>query len=189
MGTEYASCEVRTRLLVLLQVVSISQLTVSRLSRQCAILDIWQPYRPPRPVYITSVAFLGCCVRALSASTKAPTMSTVHNGLYIVILQHSRKYTRKRNVSWQVVIQSCVLIRNVRYQVLFCASCNTPLSATTESSCQPRLHSEDQETHERRVMTFYWDLLSSQCQHLEQTMSTERFFSRVKRCSLAREFF
>jgi hypothetical protein len=34
----------------LLQVDSISQLTVSRLSRQCEILNISQPYRPPRPV-------------------------------------------------------------------------------------------------------------------------------------------
>jgi hypothetical protein len=32
------------------QVASISQLTVSQLSRQCVILNISQPYRPPRPV-------------------------------------------------------------------------------------------------------------------------------------------
>jgi hypothetical protein len=50
METECASCEVRTGLYVLLQVSSISQLTVSRLSRQCGILNISQPYMPPLPV-------------------------------------------------------------------------------------------------------------------------------------------
>jgi hypothetical protein len=50
METECASCEVRTGLWVLLQVASISQLTVSRLSIQCVILNISQPYRPPWPV-------------------------------------------------------------------------------------------------------------------------------------------
>jgi hypothetical protein len=49
-GTECASCEVRAGLQVLQQVASISLLTVSRLSRQCGILNILQHYRPPRPV-------------------------------------------------------------------------------------------------------------------------------------------
>jgi hypothetical protein len=40
----------------LLQVASISQLNVSRLSRQCGILNIAQPYRPPRP--FTGIALL-----------------------------------------------------------------------------------------------------------------------------------
>jgi hypothetical protein len=39
-----------------LQVASISQLTVNRLSRQFQILDIFQPYRTPRPV--TGIALL-----------------------------------------------------------------------------------------------------------------------------------
>jgi hypothetical protein len=56
METECPSCEVRTWLQVLLQVASISQLTVSRLSRQCGILNISQRYRPPRPV--TRIALL-----------------------------------------------------------------------------------------------------------------------------------
>jgi hypothetical protein len=53
---ECASCEVRTGLQVLLQVASISQLTVNRLSRQCGILNISQPHRSPRPV--TGIAVL-----------------------------------------------------------------------------------------------------------------------------------
>jgi hypothetical protein len=52
MEMECASCEVRTGLL---QVASISQLTVGRLSRQCGILNISQPYSFPRPV--TGIAF------------------------------------------------------------------------------------------------------------------------------------
>jgi hypothetical protein len=42
----------------MLQVASISQLTVSRLSRQCGILNISQPYRPPRPVTGVDLLFL-----------------------------------------------------------------------------------------------------------------------------------
>jgi hypothetical protein len=58
METECASCEARTGLHVLLQVASISQLTVSRLSRQCGILNISQPYRPPRSVTGIPLHFL-----------------------------------------------------------------------------------------------------------------------------------
>jgi hypothetical protein len=56
METERASCEVQTGLSVLLQVARISQLTVSRLFTRCAILNISQLYRPPRPV--TRIALL-----------------------------------------------------------------------------------------------------------------------------------
>jgi hypothetical protein len=57
METECASCEVRTGPSVLLQVAGISQLTVSRLSRQCGILNISQPYRPARPVTRLALPF------------------------------------------------------------------------------------------------------------------------------------
>jgi hypothetical protein len=50
METGCDSCEVQTGLYILLQVASISQLTVSRLSRQCGILNFSQRYRPPRSV-------------------------------------------------------------------------------------------------------------------------------------------
>jgi hypothetical protein len=56
METECASLEVRTGLYVLLQVASISQLTVRRLSRQCENINISQCCRPPRPV--TGIALL-----------------------------------------------------------------------------------------------------------------------------------
>jgi hypothetical protein len=55
METECASCEVRTGLQVLLQVASISQLTVSQLSRESGILNNSQPYRYPQTV--TEIAY------------------------------------------------------------------------------------------------------------------------------------
>jgi hypothetical protein len=68
METECASCEVRTGLQVLLQVASISQLTVSRLSRKCGILNI---SRPPRTVTGNSfplrfLYFLGIPLRTIN---------------------------------------------------------------------------------------------------------------------------
>jgi hypothetical protein len=60
METVCASCEVRTGLLVLLQVASISQLTVSQLSRQCGIFNISQPYRHPRPVTEITLRYFTC---------------------------------------------------------------------------------------------------------------------------------
>jgi hypothetical protein len=64
METQCASCEVRTGLLVLLQVASISQLNLSRLYRQCGILNISQPYKPSWPV--TGIALL-CFTSSITA--------------------------------------------------------------------------------------------------------------------------
>jgi hypothetical protein len=78
METECASCEVRIGLLVLLQVANISQLTVSRLSRQCGILNIAQLYRPPRPV--TGIAFflLFLYPKDMHTATQKPGASAVY---------------------------------------------------------------------------------------------------------------
>jgi hypothetical protein len=68
------SGEVRTGLYVLPQVASNSQLTVSRLPRQCGILNISQPYRPPRPVtrivYFFFFTFLHCLDNLLTGGGK-----------------------------------------------------------------------------------------------------------------------
>jgi hypothetical protein len=49
--------------------------TVSRLSRQCGILDISQPYRPPWPV--TAIAFYYFCLSVLHV-TPIRSLRTAH---------------------------------------------------------------------------------------------------------------
>jgi hypothetical protein len=46
-GEGFSVKRIYLHFVLLLQVASISQLTVSRLSRQCGILNILQPRRPP----------------------------------------------------------------------------------------------------------------------------------------------
>jgi hypothetical protein len=52
--------------------LSISQLTVSRLSRQCGILNIPQPYRPPRLVTEIALFFLFLHLSAIRCSCEVP---------------------------------------------------------------------------------------------------------------------
>jgi hypothetical protein len=92
METECASCEVRTGLKVLLQVASISQLTVSRPSRQCRILNVSEPYRPPRPVtgialfYFNEINLLSLCLcippSTSNAWTNISEILYVHHGAW-----------------------------------------------------------------------------------------------------------
>jgi hypothetical protein len=54
---------------------------VSRLSRQCGILNISQPYRPPRPVTETALLFSFFTIFAISGLTHNQTLSicSLHN--------------------------------------------------------------------------------------------------------------
>jgi hypothetical protein len=64
-------------------VASISQLTVSRLSRQCGILNISQPYMSPRPV--TGIALLyGDGVCFLCGTNW--TVSTATSSQYLAVI-------------------------------------------------------------------------------------------------------
>jgi hypothetical protein len=60
---------------VLIQVASISQLTVSQLSRKCGILNISQPYRPSEPVTGIALLYFTFVKKQLMGNFKLPVQN------------------------------------------------------------------------------------------------------------------